>query len=157
MAEKEIVYQPLGTKREPEAEKLVLSVFDALVAPCFTEQGCKTFHDFVRGFAFSRRPQERFTLAALRQGKVVGIIEVLEGSHVALFFVSPELQGQGIGGSLMKMAVEQCRKDNRGLTALTVNSSPNAVRAYERMGFAATSTEQEKDGIRFVPMTMMLS
>jgi GNAT superfamily N-acetyltransferase len=157
MTAREIVYAPLDADREEEAEKLVLSVFDALVAPCFTEQGRKTFHDFVSQFAFSRRPRKRLTLAALRQGEIVGIIEVLEGSHVALLFVSVELQGQGIGKTLVQKAVQQCRRDNRGLSALTVNSSINAVKAYESMGFSPTSGEQEKDGIRFVPMTLMLS
>ena len=68
-----------------------------MVAPGFSKQGLKTFHDFVSRFAFSRRPQERFALAALRQGELVGVIEVLEGHHVALFFVSPKLQGRGSG------------------------------------------------------------
>ena len=156
MTAAKIIYEPLGKEREDEAESLVLSVFDALVAPGFTEQGCKTFRGFVAQYAFSRRPQERFTLAALCQGKIVGIIEVINGSHVALFFVSQENQGRGIGKTLMQKAVERCRRDKPGLASLTVNSSPNAIKAYESMGFAPTSGEQEKDGIRFVPMTLML-
>ena len=34
----------------------------------------------------------------------------------------------------------------------TVSSSPNAVSAYERLGFRITSSEQCVHGIRFVPM-----
>ena len=152
-----VTYEPLDADREGEAETLVLSVFDAMVAPGFSRQGRKTFHDFVSRFAFSRRPQERFALAALRQGELVGVIEVLEGHHVALFFVSPKLQGRGIGGALMRRAVEKCRTDAPGLDAVTVNSSPNAVEAYGRMGFTPTGEEQEKDGIRFVPMALDIS
>jgi predicted GNAT family N-acyltransferase len=35
---------------------------------------------------------------------------------------------------------------------ISVNSSLYAVEAYERLGFVATDTEQQKNGIRFVPM-----
>jgi hypothetical protein len=34
----------------------------------------------------------------------------------------------------------------------TVSSSPNAVSAYERLGFRITGSEQCVHGIRFVPM-----
>lgn len=38
---------------------------------------------------------------------------------------------------------------------ITVNST-YAVAVYERFGFVATYTEQEKDGIRYVPMKCRL-
>jgi predicted GNAT family N-acyltransferase len=36
---------------------------------------------------------------------------------------------------------------------VTVNASSYARAFYEHAGFCATAEEQEKDGIRFIPMT----
>ncbi|RYD87086.1 MAG: GNAT family N-acetyltransferase [Sphingobacteriales bacterium] len=36
----------------------------------------------------------------------------------------------------------------------TVSSSPNAVSAYQRLGFRVAGSEQCIHGIRFVPMTL---
>lgn len=152
-----ITIETLEAGREAEAEALVLAVFDAKVAPGFSPQGRDAFYEFIRQSAFSRRPGDGFALAALHDDRVVGVIEVVDGSHVALLFVSTECQGMGIGQALMHKAEGRCRENNRGLAALTVNSSPNAVEAYRRMGFTPLGEEQERDGIRFVPMTKPLS
>jgi hypothetical protein len=42
------------------------------------------------------------------------------------------------------------------LAQVSVNSSPNAVPIYERLGFASWSPEQTVNGIRFVPMLLEL-
>ncbi|QGY38753.1 GNAT family N-acetyltransferase [Pseudodesulfovibrio cashew] len=153
----DIIYGPLPPEREAEAVALVRSVFDTAVAPGYGEQGRATFHDYVTQLAFSQRSQGAFALTAEQGGKVIGVIEVLDTGHVALLFVSPDRQGLGVGGELMRRAVAHCRRSSGAPTQFTVNASPNAVPAYERMGFAATNTEQELNGVRFVPMTMPLS
>jgi len=41
---------------------------------------------------------------------------------------------------------------NDHCSEVSVNSSLYAVEAYKRLGFVATNAEQQKNGIRFVPM-----
>ena len=36
--------------------------------------------------------------------------------------------------------------------AVTVNSSPFAVKVYEKLGFTATGSRQVSDGIVYIPM-----
>ncbi len=43
-----------------------------------------------------------------------------------------------------------------GVRELTVNASPNAVLAYERLGFTPAGPEQTVNGIRFIPMALAL-
>ena len=43
-------------------------------------------------------------------------------------------------------------KKREDVPCITVNSSPYAVDAYERLGFCKKGEQQEKDGIIFVPM-----
>jgi GNAT superfamily N-acetyltransferase len=73
-----------------------------------------------------------------------------------MFFVRPDRQRRGIGRRLVKEAMANCRSSREGVTRLTVHSSPNAVAAYEHMGFQALGGEQEVNGIRFTLMALDL-
>ena len=105
---------------------------------------------------FARVNSDHFVLLALADGDIVGMIEMRRHCHVSLLFVGPELQGKGIGGELLGIAVELCRTKDPQLRKVTVNSSPNALGAYARMGFAATGGEQNINGVRFIPMKKIL-
>ncbi|MBU1161235.1 MAG: GNAT family N-acetyltransferase, partial [Proteobacteria bacterium] len=67
------------------------------------------------------------------------------------------LQRIHIGRELLRKSLEICKKDNPALTEITVNSLPNAVNIYKKLGFAELEPEKEKNGIRFVPMKLELS
>jgi len=151
-----IRYETLDPKREAEALALVRAVFDRDVAPGFSEEGRATFHEFINLFAFSRRPGESFDLAAIADGRIVGVIEVIDGHHIALLFVAPDRQGRGIGWELVRRAALRCLRSGQPPARLTVNASPDAVAAYRRMGFSPLEDERERDGIRFVPMFLPL-
>jgi GNAT superfamily N-acetyltransferase len=99
---------------------------------------------------------DHFVLLALAGGDIAGMVEIRRHRHVSLLFVSPGFQGKGVGGLLLEKAVELCRKTDPQLREMTVNSSPNALRAYERMGFAPTGGEQVICGVRFIPMKKVL-
>ena len=71
----------------------------------------------------------------------------IRNSHIALFFVEPCFQRQGVGRALFLAANDACLLDE-----MTVNSSPYAIEIYKKLGFHAFSEEQLKDGIRFTPM-----
>jgi GNAT superfamily N-acetyltransferase len=99
---------------------------------------------------------DHFVLQAMAGGDIAGMVEIRRHCHVSLLFVAPGFQGKGVGGLLLEKAVELCRKKDTQLREMTVNSSPNALRAYERMGFAPTGGEQVICGVRFIPMKKVL-
>src|SRR5205823_14401161 len=80
-----------------------------------------------------------------RGGKLVGMLHLRAPSHVAMLFVHPSFQRTGVARALLASAGDANCK-------FTVNSSPNAVAAYERLGFRVTGSEQCVHGIRFIPM-----
>lgn len=55
---------------------------------------------------------------------------------------------------LLRRALEIRIHNQVGMAKPTVNSSPNAVGAYQTMGFKIEGPEQTKNGIRFVPMAL---
>jgi tRNA (cmo5U34)-methyltransferase len=83
--------------------------------------------------------------------RIIGMIATKPPSHISLLFVDKQYHRQGIARALYQKIIEYYSKDG-GCTEITVYSSLYAVEAYKRLGFVATDTEQQKNGIRFVPM-----
>jgi GNAT superfamily N-acetyltransferase len=85
---------------------------------------------------------------AEQSGAVVGALEVRGGTHVALLFVAPAYQRQGVGRGLLSAAFGMPEY----WPELTVNSTPGAVCAYARLGFRPVGPEEEQNGLRFQAM-----
>lgn len=136
---------------------LVHRVFDLTVAPLYSRKGQRNFKKYADHEEMSARIRsDHFVLLAVVDTAIVGMIEIRRHQHVSLFFVQPESQGEGIGRDLLEKAVGVCRSEKPQLGEVTVNSSPNALSAYERMGFIPTSGVQEISGVRFAPMVKKL-
>ncbi len=141
-----------------EAHGLVSSVFDEFVAPLFSDEGIHEFHSFIEPPKLRERlSSNSFILVAETNVEMVGVIGVRDWSHVFLLFVKSDHQRKGIARLLLLEALKLCKKTKPDLEKITVNSSPNAVGAYRRMGFIPTSEEQLANGIRCVPMVLNLS
>ena len=137
---------------------LVHRVFNVSVAPLYTKKGLLNFREYAAPEEMSRRVQvDHFVLLAMIGGDMVGMIEVRRHDHISLLFVEREQQGKGIGRDLLGLAVKFCLTSKPQLKEVTVNSSPNAIDAYERMGFKPTGEEQSISGVRSVPMVKVLS
>jgi GNAT superfamily N-acetyltransferase len=139
-----------------EVHALVSSVFDEFVAPHFSEEGISEFKSFIEPPRLRERLRSNsFILVAEIDVAMVGVIGVRDWSHFFLLFVRGDHQGKGT--RLLSQALKRCKTVKPDLEKITVNSSPNAVGAYRRMGFIPTSEEQLANGIRHVPMVLDLS
>jgi GNAT superfamily N-acetyltransferase len=142
---------------EEAVSRLVARVFHRHVAPLFSLEGVEEFLRYIDpGAIHARLERNYFLLVATAGGQMVGAIAVRDYEHVSLLFVETAFQRQGIARDLLGKAVETCRTNKPDLCEIDVNSSPNAVPAYERLGFRQLGPEQIENGIRFVPMVMKL-
>lgn len=136
---------------------LVHKTFDLTVAPLYSKKGLLNFKKYADpGEMLQRVNMNHFVLVALLGRELVGMIEMRSYNHVSLLFVEPQCHGRGIAGNLLKSAIEFCLIRNPDLMEVTVNSSPNAVNAYKRMGFMSIGGEQTINGVRSVPMRKVL-
>jgi GNAT superfamily N-acetyltransferase len=150
-----IHYRSIRPHDEQAVSHLVAQVFMQFIAPLYAPEGVSEFLQYASPTAMSRRlHHEHFVLVAEHRDKIVGMIEVRDHDHISLLFVDGAHQRQGIARQLVKRALEVCLKRNPRLRAFTVYASPNAIGAYERLGFRATGPEQERNGMRFVPMAL---
>ena len=138
--------RPIRADEYAAAARLVLAGFRADTAASMEPEGVVVFEAFAAAAAIRARDEAGGrTFIALLGDDLAGVLHVVRGDHVSLFFVDPARQRQGIGAALFATA------DAAGRLA-SVNSSLNAVGAYERLGFRATGAADLLDGIRFVPM-----
>ncbi len=136
---------------------LVLRIFSEFVAPQFSQEGIAEFKKFVSADALADRLRTGNIFLIAESGKeIIGVIEMRENSHIALLFVEKSRQRRGIAKELVRKSIEICRNRNPEIQKITVNSSPNAFIAYQKIGFVSVENEKIKDGIRFIPMELIL-
>jgi len=110
--------------------------------------GIATFGSVAAAEAFGARLHgDNHILVAEQDGRVVGVIELKEGRHLAMLFVDPGYQGQGIGHALFDAVLPQVREP-----VLTVRASLNAVPTYLRYGFVLDGDVGEFNGLVYQQM-----
>ena len=149
---------PMQPGEEQEVSKLVVRVFKAFIAPYYSPQGVEEILSYVHPDALASRARlDHFVLLAKVKDDLVGVIEVRKHSHVSLLFVDGRYQRQGIARELLNKSIEIIREKNPQLDKLTVNSSPNAVEAYRKLGFVAEEEERIIKGVKFQVMSRPLT
>jgi predicted GNAT family N-acyltransferase len=149
-----VIYRAMKAGEERDVCRLVARVFADFVAVLYSPQGVREFLAYAADFdqLRERLQANHFVLVAETQGRIVGAIEVRNCDHISLFFVDGELQRKGIGNGLWRRALVSCLANRPDVVKITVHSSPNAVEAYQKLGFQAEGPEQTENGIRFIPM-----
>lgn len=134
----------------PEAMAMVWEVFCEFEAPDYSQEGIDEFKKFIDE---QLAHMTRMIYGAYENEELRGVIATRnEGSHIALFFVKKEYHGRGIGKELFRHIIPFCESD-----AITVNSSPYAVKIYRKLGFFDVDAEQLTNGLRYIPMKYSIS
>ncbi|KWU49759.1 acetyltransferase [Pseudomonas palleroniana] len=137
----------------PGANALCLEAFMLAVAPSLSAQGVETFVKVAAQQAFAERMVgDNLMLVCVAEGRLTGLIELKEGRHVTMLFVTPGLQRRGVGRRLVNAALEQARTN-----VVTVRASLSSVAAYERYGFTLAGDVGEFAGLVYQPMEKQLT
>ncbi len=133
--------------------ELVMKVFNEFVAPDLRTEGIASFVEWANPAAFAERLRgEAVAFVAVNRNRVLGVIEWMRPDHLAMLFVDPSVQGEGIGQRLFEGALHQIRADHQDTRTIRVHASRYAVPFYQRLGFREEEIEQEENGIRYTPM-----
>ena len=135
-----------------DVSSIVVAAFLDAVADGLSQEGVATFMEISKPEAFAQRMHEdNLMLVYQADGEIMGMIELKEGRHVAMLFVSPNHQRQGIGRELVRAALKHSR-----VHSVTVSASLSSVPAYQSYGFDVVGAEEEKQGLRYIPMKIEL-
>jgi len=144
-----IIYRQIHPSETAAVSSLAREVFDQFVAPHYPTEGVAEFHRYASVEALSQRHKSGHITLVEHSGELVGLLHLREPRHVSMLFVQSSRQRGGIARGLLAAAGTLAGDTD---CQFTVSSSPNAVSAYERLGFRITGSEQCVHGIRFVPM-----
>ena len=154
----QILYRSMKPGEESAVVDHVLNVFDEFVAPRYSDEGIAEFRRFVTTDAMSGRLKEGNLVIVAESGRrIIGVIEMRDNSHIALLFVEKSFQRKGIAKELLQRSIEICKQRKPDLQKITVNSSPNAFTAYQKIGFKGVEDEKVVNGIRFTPMALIVN
>ena len=155
MSNIEIMIKQIYVDDLKPALELVNKVFNEFVAVDFSEQGNATFASYLENkyeeVALGINSGNKKLWGYYKDSEIVGIIGTRDITHISLMFVDKAYHKQGIATQLFKTVISDLMIDPNN-KEITVNSSPYAVKVYEKLGFTKTAEQQEKDGLLFVPM-----
>lgn len=127
-----------------KALKLIWDVFLECEAFNYNRRGVEEF----RRFLDCKELINTFDIYGTYDKKeLVGVIGLQDKQHICLFFVKKSHQKHGIGKKLFEEILKITTGDE-----ISVNSSPCGVEVYKKLGFTITDSEQNINGIRFIPM-----
>ena len=153
MKETSIDISPMMPGDETEISELVRKVFEEFVGPEFSREGRRQF----MSHADPERMRSDFykgnTLLVARQsGKIRGVLEIRDNSHICMLFVDRHFHNKGIAKQLWQEAKRIHLAADPAITEFTVNASTYAIPAYEKLGFYKSGEKKSKDGFVFTPM-----
>ena len=120
--------------RRSDAEeifKLVSRTIDACYTGYYTEKIVGAFHDFHSAENILSSVEYGKCYVCVRGGAIIGTVTA-EGAEVHRLFVSPDVQGEGVGAALLRSAEREIQKTS---PFVQVDSSIPAEKFYERMGY----------------------
>jgi GNAT superfamily N-acetyltransferase len=137
-----------------EISAFIESIFDEYIAPEYTQEGVSEFKTYIDPAKITERlSNNHFLLFALdEENKLAGVLEMRNCDHLSMLFIRKDMQRKGIGKRLLLGAINRCLKETPELKEISIASSPNSIKAYEKMGFHVIEDEKVIRGLRFIPM-----
>jgi predicted GNAT family N-acyltransferase len=148
----EIFIENLKKDEIMEFSRLTDKVFDEFVGKDYSEEGKRTFKEFIDEKAIIERINNNQFFVAKHKNNIIGIMEIKNKDHISLFFVLKEFHGKGVGRKLFEYYIKIIKENNNGIKTITVNSSFYGEKVYKALGFIKMQEAQERDGIKYIPM-----
>jgi predicted GNAT family N-acyltransferase len=132
---------------------MVNSVFMKCVAPDYSEEGIDFFLKIsTPAELIDKMEKGNLVYIAEMKSNIIGVIVTRNINHISRYFVDVNYQQMGIGRKLFQHVLSTLSKEHQEIEQITVNSSPFAVKAYEKLGFIKTADEQIGNGMKYIPM-----
>jgi GNAT superfamily N-acetyltransferase len=152
-----VLIREMHEGEEAGACQLITESFNEFIAPGYSDEGVDEFLKYVNPDSMRERLADNsFALIAIADDLMTGIIEARSNNHIALLYVKKDYHRRGIAKKLLESAIKKCRQFDNTVDEIAVNSSPYAVRIYEKLGFTGVDAEKTVNGIRFTPMKLKL-
>jgi predicted GNAT family N-acyltransferase len=93
-------------------------------------------------------------LALLQNGRPIGTGRLLADGHIGRMAVLPDWRGQGVGGAMLALLIEEARE--RGHVTVALNAQVSALGFYQGFGFEAVGDRFIEAGLSHQAMALRL-
>jgi GNAT superfamily N-acetyltransferase len=136
-----------------QINSLIIDVFKKCVAPDYSKEGVEFFLSICTPESVVEKFNENTPIFIANSGKmVVGVIWTRGNNHISRFFVDTAYQRIGIGRNLFNTLLNEVSRKYPDISEISVNSSPFAVYAYEKLGFVKIDEVKIGNGMKYIPM-----
>lgn len=151
-----VAIRELADDEEHAVADLVMRSFLTHVGHEYSANGVEEFVRYADASALRGRLESGrcFTLVAVADDDVVGMIEFRDRDHLSMLFVDDRFHRRGIARTLVGRAIGRLGESGV-VSEISVNSSRYAVPAYEHLGFEVSDRERTVNGITFIPMKLV--
>ena len=113
----DITIDVLKTDEIDIASNMIKAIFDEFVGKDYSEEGNKTFKDYIKPQNILTRFKEKSSkfLTAKYGNEIIGILEIKNRDHISLFFIKKEFHGKGIGKKIFKYYLRNIKNENSGI------------------------------------------
>ena len=140
------------------AGNLIKEVFDEFILKDYSNDGIDYFYKRISCQSIFDRIQAGNRIYVFKHdNNITGYIEISGLNHIYLLFVKKEFQKQGIAAELIDSVIVYIKSKNPMVEDLTVNSTLNALKFYEKLGFKKIADYQAKNGIVSFPMSLVIA
>jgi GNAT superfamily N-acetyltransferase len=143
--------------QEVMIHQLIKKVYDEFVSIDCSEDGNKFFYDWIQPSKIAERQRNENNIwLAFANLLLAGMIEIRENKFISLLFVDKKYQRKGIAKKLFDESLKEIIRRNSTIEKFYVHASPYSIQVYKKMGFSETETIQEENGIKYLPMEMII-
>ena len=127
-----IIYENLETEDINLFCDMVNNTFDEFVGKDYSDEGKATFKNYIKpqNIMEQLNNKDNNFFVAKYNNEIIGIMEIRNKDHIALFFVKREFHKKGIGKTLFENYIKTIKHKNIGIKKITVNSSIYAEEIY---------------------------
>lgn len=153
-----LIITPYEEGFEYEINQLIRKVYDEFVAPDYSDEGNQYFYEWIEPENIAARQKEnRNILIATLRNKLAGVIEIRQNSRISLLFVDKSFHKQGIARKLFDLALKNSLLKDPDLKRYYVHASPYSIPVYKKLGFIEMGKIMIQNGIKYLPMEMIIS
>lgn len=151
----QVTIRAATTADAPAISRLVCTVSQEKIFADGPEEGCKYFMAMNSPAATAGKMGSdayRYYVAEF-EGRIVGVVAMLNNTQVYHLFVDTAQHGKGIGRRLWEHARDEClKRGNPG--RFSTDSTLDAVSGFERFGFKVSGEQRIRNGHPSLPMTL---
>ena len=149
----QLTFLDISNNEFSEVSDFVLNMYEHHLKRYYSDDGDASFRKRATANSIKKRVDNGARVFKIMEGEEqVGIIEFDE-KILFQFFIVDEFRGRGYG----RMAINWLKQyfvERKLGNAITVNATPNAYLAFEKLGFEAKGEENNKGGFVSKKMTL---